>query len=105
MIPTVFEIFMMVALVLMFILVLTAIACMFVLSGRTAKQLMARNLAEYEAYNNPKDKEKPVGYMTDEQLYWQNRQKQDDLNKKLQKNIQLLKKEEEAFEFNVERNG
>lgn len=105
MIPTPFEIFMFVAMLLMFIALMTLIVCFTVSTERHAKHLMSKNLMEYEATRKPNNGSKPTKYMTDEDLYYQDKLKSENFNKDLQNKIEALKAEEEAFTFNVERNG
>ena len=99
------EIIMLIATALMFVIVIVALVFLFIQSERNAKRLMAKNLQEYELSRMPKEKRELSVFKTDEQLYYENKVKQDNLNKKLQGKIAELKREEDAFDYQIARNG
>lgn len=99
------EIIMLIANVMMFGLVILAMLLLYRQGEDNAKRLMAKNLQEYEAAKHPA-KDKPMAiYKDDETLYYENQLKQQKLQKNLQADLMALKREEESFQFSVDRSG
>lgn len=99
------EILMLTATLLMFAIVIVAMVFLFIQSERNAKRLMAKNLQEYELSRIPKEKRELSVFKTDEELYYEDKLKRDKLEKQLKGKMEALKREEVAFDFQVERNG